>query len=181
MPLVKSGMVVEDRYVRVLDDAPMPDGVPVLVPAQRFLADARRARRSAARRSALLWPNDRRVAELAAVARSAVADRAGVPEIPRRPRLQPGALVARAIRLSRRVARDRRCAARPVPVPAARRLRRVRGEEAGGCASVRRKPPRAYSVFYQPSADGRLPALRRRLQPRGCLQHGARTRPVAAR
>ena len=40
MRLVKSGHVVDDRYVRVLDDAPIPDDVPVIVPAARFLADA---------------------------------------------------------------------------------------------------------------------------------------------
>ena len=40
MPLVKQGHIVEDRYIRVLDDAPIPDGVPVIVTAERFLADA---------------------------------------------------------------------------------------------------------------------------------------------
>ena len=39
MRLVKRGQMVEDRFVRVLDDAPVPDDVPVLVPAARFLAD----------------------------------------------------------------------------------------------------------------------------------------------
>src|SRR5579872_3715405 len=64
MPLVKGGHVVEDRYVRVLDDAPLPAGVPALVAAQRFLADARElAQRDAP--LGVLWPNDRRVAELA--------------------------------------------------------------------------------------------------------------------
>lgn len=64
MRLVKHGQVVEDRYVRVLDDAPILDDVPVIVPAQRFLADAAElARREAA--TGVLWPNNRRVAELA--------------------------------------------------------------------------------------------------------------------
>ena len=40
MPLIKNGRLAEDRYVRVLDDAPIPDGVPAIVPAARFLADA---------------------------------------------------------------------------------------------------------------------------------------------
>ena len=39
MRLVKGNRIVEDRFVRVLDDAPMPDSVPVIVPAARFLAD----------------------------------------------------------------------------------------------------------------------------------------------
>ena len=31
MPLVKAGQIAEDSYVRVLDDAPLPDDVPVLL------------------------------------------------------------------------------------------------------------------------------------------------------
>ena len=64
MPLVKAGQIVEDQYVRVEDDAPLPDGVPVLLTAARFLADAR----DLVERDApvgVIWPNDRRVTELA--------------------------------------------------------------------------------------------------------------------
>ena len=64
MPLVKAGQIVEDRYVRVLDDAPIPEGVPVIVTGQRFISDAA----DLVARDApvgVLWPNDRRVAELA--------------------------------------------------------------------------------------------------------------------
>jgi uncharacterized protein (DUF934 family) len=64
MRLVKSGHVVDDSYVRVLDDAPIPDDVPVIVPAARFLADAVDIARRAAP-TGVLWPNDRKVAELA--------------------------------------------------------------------------------------------------------------------
>jgi uncharacterized protein (DUF934 family) len=63
MPLVESGQIVEDRYVRVADDAPVPDRVPVIVSAKRFLAEAD----ALIRRDGSLgvsWPNDRRVAEL---------------------------------------------------------------------------------------------------------------------
>ena len=102
----------------------------------------------------VMWPNDRRVAELEPWLGRSGADRAGVSEIPRRPRLQPGAPVARALRFSRRVARHRRRAARPVSVSAARRLRLLRGEEAGRRAAFAEAAAR-YSVFYQPSADGR--------------------------
>jgi uncharacterized protein (DUF934 family) len=64
MRLVKSGHVVDDRYVRILDDAPIPDDVPVIVPAARFLADAADiARREAP--TGVLWPNNRKAAELA--------------------------------------------------------------------------------------------------------------------
>src|ERR1700719_676273 len=62
MRLVKSGHVVDDRYVRVLDDAPIPDDVPVIVPAARFLADAANiARREAP--TGVLWANNRQAAE----------------------------------------------------------------------------------------------------------------------
>src|ERR1700722_12380333 len=63
MPLVKAGQIVDDPYVRVLDDAPLPDDVPVLVTAQRFLADAHELVQRGAR-IGVLWPNDRKVAEL---------------------------------------------------------------------------------------------------------------------
>src|ERR1700728_232148 len=63
MPLVENGRVVEDRYVRVADDVPIPDRVPVLVSAKRFLAEANElVRRDGS--VGVLWPNDRRVNEL---------------------------------------------------------------------------------------------------------------------
>jgi uncharacterized protein (DUF934 family) len=63
MPLVENGRIVEDRYVRVGDDDPIPERVPVIVSAVRFLANAD----TLTRRDGSLgvaWPNDRRVAEL---------------------------------------------------------------------------------------------------------------------
>ena len=63
MPLVENGKIVEDRYVRVDDDAPIPERVPVIVPARRFLADADELiRRDGS--LGVAWPNDQRVAEL---------------------------------------------------------------------------------------------------------------------
>ena len=63
MPLVKAGRIVEDRFVRVLDEAPVPDGVPVLLPAARLLADARDLVLRQAP-TGVIWPNDRKIAEL---------------------------------------------------------------------------------------------------------------------
>jgi uncharacterized protein (DUF934 family) len=63
MPLIKNGRVVEDRFVRILDDAPIPDGVPAIVPAARFLADAEDILRRDAP-TGVEWPNNRKVAEL---------------------------------------------------------------------------------------------------------------------
>ncbi len=64
MPLVKAGHIVEDRFVRVLDDAPVPEGAAVILPAARLLADARELVLRQAP-TGVIWPNDRKVAELA--------------------------------------------------------------------------------------------------------------------
>jgi uncharacterized protein (DUF934 family) len=64
MLLVKAGRIVEDRFVRVLDDAPVPEGAPVLIPATRLIADARELVLRQAP-TGVIWPNDRRIAELA--------------------------------------------------------------------------------------------------------------------
>jgi uncharacterized protein (DUF934 family) len=63
MPLIRNGRLAEDRYVRVLDDAPIPDGIPAIVPAARFLADAEEILRRDAP-TGVEWPNNRRVEEL---------------------------------------------------------------------------------------------------------------------
>src|SRR6476620_1115661 len=63
MPLVKAVLVMEDRFVRVLEDATVPDCVPGILPAARLLADARELVLRQAP-TGVIWPNDRRVAEL---------------------------------------------------------------------------------------------------------------------
>jgi len=162
MPLVENGKLIEDRYVRVDDDAPLPDRVAVIVSAKRFLADADAlVRRDGS--LGVLWPNDRRVSEL-------------------KPWLGHLALIA----LDFPKFRDGRAYSQ------ARQLRETFGYRgtlratgdvlrdqfhflvrAGFDSFAVKKPADApafansvarYSVFYQPSADGRVPALRRRLQ-----------------
>ena len=64
MRLVKAGHVIDDPYVRVLDDAPIPADVPVLLPPARFLAEAA-ALAGRAAPTGVLWPNRRKAAELA--------------------------------------------------------------------------------------------------------------------
>jgi len=162
MPLVEGGRIVEDRYRRIDDDAAMPDRAPVIVSAQRFLAEAE----TLTRRDGSLgvaWPNDRRVAEL-------------------QPWLGHLALVA----LNFPKFRDGRAYSQ------ARLLRehygfrgtlRATGDvlrdqftflvRAGFDSFEVKKPADArafaesvarYSVYYQPAADGRMPALRRRVR-----------------
>ena len=164
MPLVENGQIVEDRYVRVADDAPIPDRVPVIVSAKRFLAEAD----VLIRRDGSLgvsWPNDRRVTEL-------------------EPWLGHLALIA----LNFPKFRDGRAYSQ------ARLLRETYGfrgtlratgdvlrdqfhflVRAGFNSFEVKKPADArvfaevvgrYSTYYQPGADGRTSALRRRLQSR---------------
>ena len=49
---LRQASIVDDRYVRVADDAPIPDGVPVIVPAQALPGRRRRADPRATARSA---------------------------------------------------------------------------------------------------------------------------------
>jgi len=162
MPLVENGQIVQDRYHYVGEDGPIPERVPVIVPAQRFLADTDTLiRRDGS--LGVLWPNDRRIAELA-------------------PWLGHLALVA----LQFPKFRDGRAYSQ------ARLLRETYGFRgtlratgdvlrdqfhflirAGFDSFEVKKPADAaafaqaasrYSVVYQPSADGQVPALRRRVQ-----------------
>ena len=64
MPLVESGRIVEDQFVRIADDAPVPDGVAVIVSGARFLADAE-ALTQRVEAVGVVWPNNRPIAELA--------------------------------------------------------------------------------------------------------------------
>jgi uncharacterized protein (DUF934 family) len=64
MLLLKSGTVVADPYVRILDDSPVPEDGAVLIPGARFLADADEIARRPGR-TGVLWPNDRAIADLA--------------------------------------------------------------------------------------------------------------------
>jgi uncharacterized protein (DUF934 family) len=165
MRLVKAAEVVEDRYTRVGDDAPIPDGVPVIVTAERFLADPEGISGREGQ-TGVLWPNNRRVAELA-------------------PRLDRLALVALVFPLFK----DGRAYSQ------ARLLREqygFRGElratgdvlrdqfmfllRAGFDAFEVKKDADAavfareiarHTVFYQPTGDGRTPALQVRLRRSG--------------
>ena len=161
MPLVKNGRVAEDRYVQVLDDAPLPDGVPVIVPAARLLADAT----DLARRDApvgVLWPNDRRVSELAPY-----LDRLSLVALVF-PKFKDGRAYSQARQLRERhgfrgelratgeVLRDQFLFLERAGFDALD-VKKDADAAAFEDASSR------YSVFYQPTGDGRQTALRARL------------------
>jgi len=63
MPLVKGGRIVADGFTHVEDGAPVPERGAVLVPAARFLADADELLRRDGP-VGVIWPNDRAVGEL---------------------------------------------------------------------------------------------------------------------
>jgi uncharacterized protein (DUF934 family) len=162
MPLVKAGKIVEDAYVRVADEAPIPAGVPVIVSGQRFLAEAAELSRREAP-VGVLWPNDRKVADLApwldGLALIALVF----------PKFRDGRAYSQARLLRERYGfRNELRATGDVLRDQFQFLLR-----AGFDAFEVKKPADArvfaqaaarFSVFYQPSADGRLPALRRRLK-----------------
>lgn len=172
MPLIRNAEQVEDRYVRILDDAPVPDEGAILVPAERFLADAGDILGRSGP-TGVIWPNNRDIAELASYL----------------DRLSLVALVFPAFKDGRAYSQAR----------ALRERHHFRGElratgdvlrdqflflhRAGFDAFEVRKPADAqafcealqrYNVFYQPAADGVVSALRRR------LSHGSRQRHIVA-
>ena len=162
MPLVENGSVVEDRFERVADDAPIPDRAPVLVSAKRFLAEARDlVRRDGS--LGVLWPNDRRVAELEPWLGHLALIALNFPKF-RDGRAYSQARLLRehygfrgTLRATGDVLRDQfhflvRAGFDSFEVK--------KPADAGVFADVLKR----YSVIYQPGTDGRTAALRRRLQ-----------------
>jgi uncharacterized protein (DUF934 family) len=161
MPLVKAGLIVEDRFVRVLDDEPVPEQGAVIVPAARFLADhAEFARREAP--TGVLWPNSRAVAEL----------------VPHLDRLALVALVFPTFKDGRAYSQARLLRERHAYRGELRATGDVLRDQflylvrSGFDAFEAKKIADAeafaqvlarYTVFYQPTGDGRLSARRRRL------------------
>jgi uncharacterized protein (DUF934 family) len=165
MRLVKGGRIVEDGFARVADDAPVPDRLPVIVPAARFLAEADAfAQRQAP--TGIIWPNDRRVMELA----------------PHLERLALVALVfptfkdgrafsqARLIRERHGFRGELRATGQVLRDQFLFMLRAgfdafevTKDADAAAFAEAERR----YSVFYQPTGDGRATALAGRVARAG--------------
>jgi uncharacterized protein (DUF934 family) len=161
MPLVKSGRVVEDRFVRVLDDAPVPEGVPVILPAARLLADARELVLRQAP-IGVVWPNDRRVAELAPYLDWLALVALVFPTF-RDGRAYSQARLLRErhqfrgqLRATGQVLRDQLLFMQRAGFDAFELSKQA--DAAAFAEAVQR-----YSVFYQPTGDGRLSALRARI------------------
>jgi uncharacterized protein (DUF934 family) len=177
MRLVKAGRIAEDRFVRVLEGAPVPDDVPVLVPAGRLIADAAAFARRAAP-TGVIWPNDRRIAEL----------------VPHLDHLVLVALVFPTFRDGRAYSQARQLRERHGFRGELRATGQILRDQfqfllrAGFDAFEVSKDAdahafadasRRYSVFYQPSADGPPSALARRLARARAPVAVLRREPVA--
>jgi uncharacterized protein (DUF934 family) len=164
MLLVKDGKIASDSFVRVADDAVIPGDGAVLVSATRFLEQAAvLSERNS--QTGVIWPNNRNVADL----------------VPYLDRLAAIALVFPNFRDGRAYSQARLLLERYGYRGELRATGQVLRDQfvfmlrAGFNAFEVRKDSDAeafveaakrYSVFYQPTGDGRITALHRRMQLR---------------
>ena len=162
MPLVKGGKIAEDAFVHVADGADLPGDGAVLVSAARLLEkpDALLAR---AGKVGVIWPNNRDVDDL----------------LPYLDRIAAVALVFPTFRDGRAYSQARLLRERFAWRGELRATGQVLRDQfvfmlrAGfdvfevkkqGDAEAFAQTAKRYSVFYQPTGDGRLTALHRRMQ-----------------
>jgi uncharacterized protein (DUF934 family) len=170
MPLVKGGKIADDSFIHVADGAELPADGAILVTAARFLEapDALLARKD---KVGVIWPNNRDVDDLA----------------PHLDRLGVVALVFPTFRDGRAYSQARLLRERFSYRGELRATGQVLRDQfvfmlrAGFDAFEVKKPADAdafaqtvkrYSVFYQPTGDGRLTALHRRMQLRHSEEAG---------
>ena len=164
MPLVKGGQIVADLFAHVADDAELPADGAVLVTAKRFLQDPEAILRRPGK-AGVIWPNSRDVDDL----------------VPYLERLAVVALVFPTFRDGRAYSQARLLRERFAWRGELRATGQVLRDQfvfmlrAGFDAFEVKKPGDAeafaqtlkrYSVFYQPTGDGRITALHRRMQLR---------------
>jgi uncharacterized protein (DUF934 family) len=164
MPLVKQGKISGDAFVHVADDAEIPAGGAVLISAARFLADPETLLRRLGK-TGVTWPNNRNVDDL----------------VPYLDRLAMVALVFPTFRDGRAYSQARLLRERYHYRGELRATGQILRDQfvfmlrAGFDAFEVKKDSDAeafaatakrYSVFYQPTGDGRVTALHRRMQQR---------------
>ena len=164
MPLVKNGKIATDTFVHVADDAELPDDGAMLVSAARFLENPEAILRRPGK-SGVIWPNNRDVDDL----------------VPYLDRLAVVGLVFPSFRDGRAYSQARLLRERHGFKGELRATGQVLRDQfmfmlrAGFDAFEVKKEADAeafantakrYSVFYQPTGDGRLTALHQRMQLR---------------
>jgi uncharacterized protein (DUF934 family) len=164
MPLVNGGKIVDDSFVKLAVDTPLPESGDILVPAERFLSDAD-ALLNRAGKVGVIWPNNRDIAEL----------------VPYLGKIATVALVFPNFRDGRAYSQARLLRERYNYRGDLRATGQVLRDQfvfmlrAGFDSFEVKKQADAeafmltakrYSVFYQPTGDGRITALHRRMQLR---------------
>ena len=164
MPLVKNGRITTDLFVHVADGAELPGDGAVLITAARFL-EGPEAILKRAGKTGVIWPNSRAVDDL----------------VPYLDRLAAVALVFPTFRDGRAYSQARLLRERHGYEGELRATGQVLRDQfvfmsrAGFDAFEVKKDADAdafaetmkrYSVFYQPTGDGRVTALNRRMQLR---------------
>jgi uncharacterized protein (DUF934 family) len=164
MPLVKNGRITTDLFVHIAEGAELPGDGAILVPAARFLEDPEAVLKHAGR-VGVIWPNNRNLDDL----------------VPYLDRLAAVALVFPSFRDGRAYSQARLLRERHGYDGELRATGQVLRDQfvfmsrAGFDAFEVKKDADAdafaetmkrYSVFYQPTGDGRVTALNRRMQLR---------------
>ena len=164
MPLVKDGKISTDVFVHVADGAELPGDGAILISAARFLEDPETLSRRAGK-TGVIWPNNRDLDDL----------------VPYLDRLAMVALVFPSFRDGRAYSQARLLRERYRFHGELRATGQVLRDQfvfmlrAGFNAFEVKKESDAeafaattqrYSVFYQPTGDGRVTALHRRMQQR---------------
>ena len=164
MPLVRDGKITDDAFVHVTDGAELPDDGAILISAERFLENPETLSRRAGK-TGVIWPNNRDVDDL----------------VPYLDRLAVIALVFPTFRDGRAYSQARLLRERHFYRGELRATGQVLRDQfmfmlrAGFDAFDVKKQSDAeafantvkrYSVFYQPTGDGRLTALHRRIMLR---------------
>ncbi|WFU16211.1 DUF934 domain-containing protein [Bradyrhizobium sp. CB3481] len=164
MPLVKNGRIVTDLFVRVADGEELPGNGDILISSERFLADPETLLRRAGK-TGVIWPNNRAVDDL----------------LPYLERLAAVALVFPTFRDGRAYSQARLLRERHGYDGELRATGQVLRDQfvfmsrAGfdtfevkkdADADAFAETMKRYSVFYQPTGDGRVTALNRRMQLR---------------
>jgi uncharacterized protein (DUF934 family) len=164
MPLVKQGRITTDAFVHVPEGAELPGDGAILITAERFLENPEALSRRAGK-TGVIWPNNRNVDDL----------------VPYLDRLAVVALVFPSFRDGRaysqaRLLRERygyegelRATGQVLRDQFVFMLRagfdafevKKQADAEAFAATVKR-----YSVFYQPTGDGHVTALNRRMQSR---------------
>jgi len=171
MQLIKGGRIVEDGFARVADDAPVPDRVPVIVSAARFLADAE-AWAGREGPTGVIWPNDRRVAELAPYLDRLALVALAFPSFKDGRAFSQARLIRERygfrgeLRATGQVLRDQFLFMLRAGFDA---FEVTKDADAAAFAQAARR----YSVFYQPTGDGRATARAARVARSDSLERGS--------